>query len=59
MIKPTKNKSKVIINIKGPNLWIKGIGKATTVVKNAARHNIPRACGDDDPPTLVVMYAPK
>lgn len=34
------------------------MGKATTVPQKAARHNIPKACGDEDPPTFLVIYAP-
>lgn len=35
-----------------------GIGNETTVEKNAVRHKIPRAIGDEHPPTLVVMQPP-
>lgn len=56
---PTKNNKNVIISMSGPNLRMKGIGSATTVAKKAARQRMPSAYGDDEPPTFVVMYAPR
>lgn len=37
---------------------IKGIGRATTVLQNAAKHKTPSAYGDEDPPTFLLIKDP-
>ncbi len=46
---------RLIINIKGVKSLIKGIGNETTVLKNAARHRTPKACGALAPLTFLVI----
>ena len=53
-MKLRKKRRRAVRERKAPSEFTKGSGRETTVKKKLAKHKIPRACGDDPPPTLVV-----
>ena len=53
-----KNRRSAVITERTTKLFINGMGKDTTVAKNVIKHSIPRALGEELPPTLVVMHPP-
>lgn len=57
IINPTQKSKNDSIKANETKLDIKGIGKDTTVLKKAERHRIPKAWGDEEPPTLFVTNA--